>query len=461
MHSSTHPSRAWLHGLMAALLFALLVWFSGQPISGLAPYYHDFKDIILHGFNASAAGAATPTFPMWGYGWLLVITENSALLLAIQFVGALGALVVLLHTAVTYDYASARAARLAWCLLLSSLPWYATHLNAYSASSVGSSLLGISTALWLRALRNRNGIYTNLIGAGAMFGLALNFRSDFYLLPLAFAALMSWLVSGTLVQRMKRTLVWLTSCYGMLLPWMLYTNATVGHPLLTSTNAGHVMFIGLGNLPGNCWGITPIDSDPTMATEIRRHFGTAKSSLVYESDKFLQKRFRELVLHGPGEYIKKCAYVAGTQVIDGFYSGVFDQEYRARIRANYPWQSTTWILLHDPWIFMKECRLVTFLALLSELQARLLLLASLLAAAILLRPAWQECNPLILVALVSVSYQLLLNVTIGYQRVYVNNQLMFLMILLAIMWDRRPRQQQRKGRNEMAPPVRIGFVEPE
>jgi hypothetical protein len=85
----------------------------------------------------------------------------------------------------------------------------------------------------------------------------------------------------------------------------------------------------------------------------------------------------------------------------------------------------------------------------------------LLAAAILLRPAWQERNPLILVALVSVSYQLLLNVTIGYQRVYVNNQLMFLMILLAIMWDRRPRQQQRKGRNEMAPPVRIGFVEPE
>jgi hypothetical protein len=221
------------------------------------------------------------------------------------------------------------------------------------------------------------------------------------------------------------------------------------------------MFIGLGNLPGNRWGITPIDSDPTMATEIRRHFGTAKSSLVYESDKFLQKRFRELVLHGPGEYIKKCAYVAGTQVIDGFYSGVFDQEYRARIRANYPWQSTTWILLHDPWIFMKECRLVTFLALLSELQARLLLLASLLAAAILLRPAWQERNPLILVALVSVGYPLLLNVTIGYQRVYVNNQLMFLMILLAIMWDRRPRQQQRKGRNEMAPPVRIGFVEPE
>lgn len=160
MNSSTHPSRAWLHGLMAALLFALLVWFSGQPISGLAPYYHDFKDIILHGFNASAAGAATPTFPMWGYGWLLLITENSALLLAIQFVGALGALVVLLHTAVTYDYASARATRLAWCLILSSLPWYATHLNAYSASSVGSSLLGISTALWLRALRNRNGIYT-------------------------------------------------------------------------------------------------------------------------------------------------------------------------------------------------------------------------------------------------------------------------------------------------------------
>ena len=47
---------------------------------------------------------------------------------------------------------------------------------------------------------------------------------------------------------------------------MMFTNMQIGKPIPTSTNSGHVLFIGLGQLPGNKWGITPHDKDPVKTS---------------------------------------------------------------------------------------------------------------------------------------------------------------------------------------------------
>jgi len=231
-------------------------------------------------------------------------------------------------------------------------------------------------------------------------------------------------------------MVWLTATYAMLIPWMVYTHATVGCPLLTSTNGGHTLFISLGQLPGNPWGITPMDGDPAMHETLRRHFGREQSSLILESDQFLRRRFVELIRAAPFAYAKKCAYSAISVVVEGFYPGVFDPGYRERIRAVYPWQSTTWILLHAPRIYLAELHPVTLLAMVSEFQARFLLLASLVSVAVLGKRLIEEQNCLVLLALLAIGYQVFLNVATFYMRLYANTQFIPLMILLAVALDR-------------------------
>jgi len=72
---------------LAMLLIACFViklnWHA-QGMQGIIPHYIDFKRIILSGFDPSVARHGTPTFPMWGYGWLFLVTENKLLLLIFQ-----------------------------------------------------------------------------------------------------------------------------------------------------------------------------------------------------------------------------------------------------------------------------------------------------------------------------------------------------------------------------------------
>ena len=72
--------------LFMILLAPLFIWLNyyARNMHGILRYYEDFKRIILHGFDPNAALHGVPTFPMWGYGWILLITENQLLLLIIQ-----------------------------------------------------------------------------------------------------------------------------------------------------------------------------------------------------------------------------------------------------------------------------------------------------------------------------------------------------------------------------------------
>jgi hypothetical protein len=113
--------------------------------------------------------------------------------------------------------------------------------------------------------------------------------------------------------------IWISITYLFLLPWMFYTNYTIGKPLLTSTNSGHVFFIGLGNLPNNKWNITTSDLDPKMYNELRNKFGPNTLSLRYKEDLFLKKRFIEIVKDDPLEYTKKVIYSCIKTTISGIY----------------------------------------------------------------------------------------------------------------------------------------------
>ena len=49
---------------------------NSQMMGGLLDYYNDFKNIISHNFDLKYSKMNSPAFPMWGYGWLFLITTN-------------------------------------------------------------------------------------------------------------------------------------------------------------------------------------------------------------------------------------------------------------------------------------------------------------------------------------------------------------------------------------------------
>ena len=256
---------------------------------GLLPRYQQFARLISAGFDALAAGGQAPTFPMWGYGWLFVVTENRLGLLVVQSVLALFAVWFLIRHVERQHLLGTQATRALKLLVICSLPWYAFHALRWPYS-INVSLTLISLVLFHRAVVSERIETRTLILSGVLFGAALNFRSDYSLLPLGLATAMCC-VCRPVSRVLGKMTIWLVSIYFALIPWMLYTWHVAGRPLLMSTNGGHVLFIGLGTLPDNKWGITISDTDPEMLRALREHFGRPEDSMSFAGDQFLKHEF--------------------------------------------------------------------------------------------------------------------------------------------------------------------------
>ena len=65
----------------------------------------------------------------------------------------------------------------------------------------------------------------------------------------------------------------------LLIPWGIYTYSRSNQFLLTSTNSGHTLFIGLGQLNNNKWNITPSDDDLKMNQILTQNLNTDHSQV--------------------------------------------------------------------------------------------------------------------------------------------------------------------------------------
>jgi hypothetical protein len=292
-------------------------------MQGIVGNYVCLKETIAAGFDPTPPGApecVTPTFPMWGYAWLLFVTDSKLALLVGQNLTAIAAVWFFVRTLEREGVLGPVGCRVLKVLVVVSLPWYAFNSLRWPYS-IAVALVLIALALLIRGVERRNAIWP-FAAAGAAFGLTLNFRSDYIAVPVFVALGLLAISSVPWRRRLAWAGAWLAAAYVLLVPWAIYTHHVTGHPLLTSTNSGHVLFISLGNLPGNTWGITPVDGDPRMVREVRARFGDDRT-LVYQSDEFLRRRFFELVAADPVEYARKDVHNLLTVPGDGVYSGEF------------------------------------------------------------------------------------------------------------------------------------------
>lgn len=300
---------------IAACIIYLNWW--AQGMSGLLSAYQYYKAIIQNSFVADQL----ITFPMWGYGWLMLLTESKLGLLSIQMTMALGVLywfIQFLEQEKLFSLSLMRALKI--CMVF-GIPWYAFHALRWPYS-IAASLFLVSFALLYKAVMHTERSWLHLISSAVCFGVLLHFRSDYWLMPIGFAFLI------VIFLKTKRAAfqigVWFISIYMCLIPWTLYTRKACGHYLLTSTNSGHVLFIGLGNNPHNRWGIEGQDGDPLMHRLVDEHFNKTKAStLDYQADQFLKATFFSYVRAYPLEYVKKSLCVFYQVITGGFYAGEF------------------------------------------------------------------------------------------------------------------------------------------
>ena len=107
-------------------------------------------------------------------------------------------------------------------------------------------------------------------------------------------------------------------------PWGLYNMKNNEKYIETSSNMGHVLVLGLGQLPNNLWGLTPKDGDPVFNQIIDDNFGENAKSTDIDVNNFLKKKFLALILNNPSEYLKKVIYAFKLYLMDPFYIGNLD-----------------------------------------------------------------------------------------------------------------------------------------
>jgi hypothetical protein len=368
--------------------------------------YICFRRVILRGLDPGANPCQSPTFPMWGYGWLLVITRTKAALLVFQGLAGLAAAWFFLRVLSREGLLGGWALRVSKLLLLVCIPWYAFHALRWPYSEA-STLVVLSVTVLCLVLGRKAPSFGLTALSGILLGLALNFRSDYILLPLVVALAVIFTCRGSRRLQLQRLGVWLAAVVVALVPWMVYSARATGHVLLTSTNAGHVLYISLGQLPGNPWGITPSDSDPRMQRELEAHFHRASaSSLTYASDQYLRHRFIQLVREHPGAWLQKDVDNARDTVTQGFYSGEFDRRRDGWLRK----------VLQD----------------VSGVEGRLLASAGFILALALLGVSLRRRDAILAVITLVVGFQLAINTFAFYLSSYSSNVIVFTIALVGI-----------------------------
>lgn len=313
--------RHYIYLMTLTALWVLFLNFHGQGMSGILDNYLDFKQIVLSGFDATAVPGATPTFPMWGYGWVFFLTENKMVILIVQNILSIFSVWFCFRLIEENRYLPSEVITLAKSLMVVAVPWYAYHSLLWPYS-ISNSLIILALVLFVKAVSSEQKTLSPFIISGLFFGLALNFRSGYYLFPIGLVLIIG-ITTEFNKHLIRKSALWLCLIYLALIPWGLYAKKVTGHFLITSTNAGATLFIGLGNLPGNKWGITPKDGDPKMHRAIQSHFGENKSFVSYEADQFLKTVFFKMISEDPHHFAKKAMHNLKKTIVEGTYQGEF------------------------------------------------------------------------------------------------------------------------------------------
>ncbi len=172
--------------------------------------------------------------------------------------------------------------------------------------------------------------FRNLIIAGVLLGLMINFRTEYIVMP--FFSLVLILFPGF---KQYRKQVWVSIVALSLLagifisPWAVRAYNTNGKISLTTSNFGIVGYVSLGTLKSNPWGVYL--HEYSAYDYLWKRGVTMPYSVV--GDSLLTDAYQKAVRDYPLDYMKKNLYNFCRNFTDGVYTGeygniIIDPHYR-------------------------------------------------------------------------------------------------------------------------------------
>ena len=315
---SRHLNYFVLIGILS--LICTMLNYDATNMSGILPHYYDFSDFIRSGFNMNLKFHNNQyTYPMWGYGFVFAITKSKLIIVICQQLFTLATLGFIIMSLRKLDINGPLVVDFK-ALTFLALSWFFFHSVLWPYSISANLLLCSIFALILYLQLNK---LKYLILSASLYGLMLNFRSDYYFLQfiLFFIIIMFQNKKKLSARTSVKAILWLLIVQMLLIPWGIYTYKRTNHYLTTSTNGGHVIFIALGQLPNNLWHITPRDDDPEMHRIVKEKLGDHETSLSFLGDSLLKREWFRRVASHPLEYWKKIMYGACLYATRPFYIG--------------------------------------------------------------------------------------------------------------------------------------------
>jgi len=138
---------------------------------------------------------------MWGYGFVLVLTTNKALLSRCKSRSRCFRL-VLLRVLDELRLVDGRTRIVLRLLLVCCTPWYVYHTIDWS-QSLATSFFVLSFALLIRIAHREPARWRTIALSAVCLGLNLNFASDLYLLPVPLALAAWWCAASRARPRHK------------------------------------------------------------------------------------------------------------------------------------------------------------------------------------------------------------------------------------------------------------------
>ena len=386
------------------------------------------------------------TFPIWGYGIIHWIFNSSKLNILIfqQVLNFFS--IYLLDKVIRKNH---QKSLFIWrMLVLVGFPYFLFHTQLWP-KSISSSLLILAFIHLINYFTDRKKI--QLIFSGLLFGLLCNFRSD-YIYFILFIPI--FLVFWEIIEKKKPTIFsFSTSIIPfltllLLIPWGLFSYLKTNHFLIASTNSGHTLFIGLGQLPDNEWGITPRDDDPKMDEILNDKFKHKNfSSTEYYEDQYLKKVFFKLIKDFPVEWLKKCSNNIKLIFLDPFYVGnvgdfqkngisniheiraLEDSVYRLDFKNIYQ------ITKNTNWGFSLKEMSQLFVTILTKAIGIIIFLLTILNGIYILfyKTKWYFKSPTYFILSLLIVYQITLSIFVFHMPVYNTSIYLIYLVIIAFM----------------------------
>lgn len=174
----------------------------------------------------------------------------------------------------------------------------------------------------------------NLYYSGLALAILVNFRSEYVYLPIFQILFFLFFIKNRLKYLKINAILFIIGFVAML-PWAIRSYLITDKIRFNSSNGGAVMYISLGQLPQNKWGISPTDSTAytiAAANGIDDPFSP-------EADLLFQQLTKKAILENPLEFIKKMGYNAIKVFTNGVYTGEYanyflGKELRAQVDNN-------------------------------------------------------------------------------------------------------------------------------